>query len=167
MSEVSTASSRSPLDRVRSIERGRSQATLVTYAWALGVALLLFASFAVGHLLGPTPLGAVEAALGFAGATLIGLGVARPMARRRRDRGARGRVELIEGRARRRVLLFDDYVLVDGEPILGESVHRVERAEGHVVIRYQDPVAGGPLLRELEGSPRALDRVMDALVPPS
>jgi hypothetical protein len=151
------------LERVRDIEQARARASLGAHAGVLASAALLFASFVIGYALGPSSLRWLELVLGGAGALLLGLAVAKPFARRRRDAGARARHVLREGRSKRQALIFDDYVLLDEEPVLRESVDRVERAGQKIVLRYQDPVAGGPLLRELEGPGRALDAIADAL----
>lgn len=154
-----------PLDRVRSIERRQLRAGIGAATAAVGYALLLFAAFAAGHMLGPTPLAPLEAVLGASGCLLVGLLAARPLARRRREAGATSRWDLMEGSGRRRVLVFEGHVLLDQEVVLKESVERVERSGDALLVRYQDPVAAGPLLRELSGNPRGLDAVADALAP--
>lgn len=155
----------SPLDRVRRIEaetaRSSAWVTLLAVIWALALAT----AFLLGHAYGPTPLRALEAALAYSGLLLIALAVARPVARRRILRDARAQWSLFEGQTRRSVLVFDDHVRIDGEIVLGDTVDTVRREGDSLLLRYQDPVAGGPLLREWTGSGRALDAVADALRP--
>lgn len=162
---MSEADERSPLDRVRAIERGRAHAAWRALFASTSTGLLLATSFALGHRFGPTPLQLSEAAVIVSGFLLVAVLAARPLARRWRDQGALGRWLLQEGRARRRALIFEDYVLLDEEVVLKATVDRAERCEDRLLLRYQDPVAAGPLLRELTGPTRGLDAVADALQP--
>lgn len=126
---------------------------------------MLFGSFLVGHVMGPVPMRTVEVVLGGSGALLVGFGLAGWFARRSRERGARGVHQLREGSGRKRVVVFEGYVTVDDEIVLAETVHRRERGDGSLLVRYEDPVAAGPLIREWQGAGRALDAVADALTP--
>lgn len=157
----------SPLERIRAIERRLVWDAISTTVASVSVAVLLFVAYAVGHSLGPVKMRSIEAVLGLSGMTLVALGVARPLTQRQRQRRARGSYTLSEGQSRRRALVFDDYVLLDQEVVLAATVERVERTESGLVVRYVDPVASGPLLREWAGSSQALDAVADALRPVS
>mgnify|MGYP006287491793 FL=1 len=154
----------SPLDRLRAIERRRHRATVLTTALVVAAGLALFASFAVGHALGPTAMRPLEHLIGLGAALLLAVAVARPLATRRRDRGARSKWRgLREGRQNRTVVVYDDHVVIDDEVVLARTVERAERRDGQLLLRYLDPVAAGPLIRELEGPARALDAIADAL----
>lgn len=153
----------SPLDRVRSIEARRSRDAVAVMVLSVGVAISFCAAFVIGHLMGPSPIRPVEVVLGVSGVLMIALGVARPIVRRHVNRFASRRLLVREGAARRGVLLFPDHVIVDGEVILPETVESVRRSGDQLLLRYRDPVASGPLLREWSGSSRALDVLADAL----
>lgn len=153
----------SPLERVRSIEARRGRDAAAMTATCVAVALGLSGAFLVGHMAGPTPLRVVEVVLGISGMILIALGVARPLVRQHVNRRAKTRLLLKEGNYRRRVMLFPDYIWVEGEVILPETVETIRRQGDQLLLRYRDPVAAGPLLREWTGSGRALDQLADAM----
>lgn len=154
-----------PLDQVRAIERRRFRANLKAGWLTAGVVLLLVGSFMGGYGLGPAPFRPVEVVVGasllaLVAAVLVFLG---PIARGRHIRGARGVWALREGRLERKVVLFDDHLCIGAEIVLRSTMQRVEREGDRLVLRYQDPVAAGPLLRELTGSPAVLEEITAAL----
>lgn len=152
-----------PLDRLRAIERARAKVMLRAALEAVGAVCFLALCFGVGYAFGPIGLRPVELIALGSGALVLGLIFARPLALRRGRSEARSRWWLREGLAKRPVLVFDGYVLLDDEVVLASTVERLERDEDKLLIRYRDPVADGPMLRELTGPKRGLDALADAL----
>lgn len=147
------------LSRAEEIRRRRSLQAANSALTAVVIVQLLFASFAIGHALGPAPMRKVELLVGIALSFLVGVGAALPFVRRRLESGAKLRVDVTEGRHRRRVLLFSDHVVLDQEVVMLEQIRSVERKGGRLVLKYHDPAHGGPMLRELEGDPRKLEEL--------
>lgn len=154
----------SPIDRVRAIEALRFRTMLRATVGLVGSVMALVLSFFLGHSLGPTPVVLTEAAGAVGVAVLLAVLGARPIGRWRWDASAEARWWVFEGPRRRRARLFAEHVEIDDEVVLLDRVDRAERIEAKLVLRYQDPVAGGPLLREFDGPSRTLDALADALL---
>lgn len=52
---------------------------------------------------------------------------------------------------------------IDDEVVLRSAVRAVDLHDGRLVVRYVDPRASGPVLRELEGPSETLTRLRAAL----
>lgn len=59
---------------------------------------------------------------------------------------------------------FEGYLTIGDEIVLDDTLERAERQDRRLVIRYIDPRFSGPVIRELEGDARDLDRLRHALV---
>lgn len=151
--------------RIDEIRRTRSLRAANGALVAIVVSQLLFASFAVGHALGPTPLRRLELAAGIALSFLAGVALALPVVRRRLEAGARLRADLSEGRHRRRVLLFDDHMVLDQEVVMLADVESAARDGRKLLLRYADPAHGGRMLRELSGDVQEVDDLVRSLTP--
>ena len=139
------------MQRVLRIERRASREALgikvVVACWAATLA----SAFVLGHSLGPTALAPVEIAGVYGGLLILGLVLAPVAVRRRAGARALHRWTLFEGQTRREVVAFSDHLRVDDEIVLLDTVERAQVEGGVLVVRYRDPVAGGPLLREWAG----------------
>lgn len=137
-----------PLQELRAVEAGRRRTLVRSMSWTLVGSVFVFLCFAVGHWLGPVPLRAPEFAAGLLLALVLGIALGIPWGLKRRDQEALGRYQVQEGPRRRRLLVFDQYWLIDDEILLLSTVLRSELHKGKLLLRYRDPVAEGPLLRE-------------------
>jgi hypothetical protein len=144
------------LTRVEQIRRHRSLRAANAALSAIVVVQLLFASFAIGHALGPAPMRRLELVAGIALSFLIGIGLSLPIVRRRLESGASLRVDVTEGRHRRRVLVFDDHMVLDQEVVMFDQVRSTDLDGNRLVLKYDDPIHGGRMLRELEGTRHGL-----------
>ncbi len=151
------------VSRPEEIRRQRSLQAANAALTAIVAAQLMYASFAIGHALGPTPMRRLELVAGIALSFLLGVALSFPFVKRRLENGAKLKARVTEGRRRRKVLVFDDHFLLDQEIVMLDRVQSVEQQEGRLVLRYEDPAHGGRMLRELEGSPSLLDSLERAL----
>lgn len=155
------------LSRLQEVEQRRRLESVAGLLSAIAVGQLLFAAFAFGHAQGPTALRLTEVLAGLTGALLISVIAASLLRRRRLERRAERVLILAEGRHKRRIAIYERHLTIDDEVVLFDAVRGVEPSEGRLVVRYQDPRAGGPVLRELEGVSSALDDVARALSAPA
>jgi hypothetical protein len=140
------------LTRVETIRRQRALKAANAALSAIVMVQLLFASFAIGHALGPSPMRRLELVAGIALSFVIGIVLSLPFVRRRLESGAQLKVDVTEGRHRRRVLVFDDHLVLDQEVVMLDQVTSADLEGGKLVLKYEDPVHGGRMLRELEGT---------------
>lgn len=140
-------------ERHAEIRSERISRAVRTVIWTIAIALLLFASFAIGTALGPAPLSPLEILIGIGLAIALGAVWAIPVARRRLETGARSKIVLGEGRGKVRMVAFDDYFTLGPEIVLRVSVTSVEVEPRALVLRYRDPRYEGVVLRELTGDP--------------
>jgi hypothetical protein len=144
------------LTRVEQIRRQRALKAANAALTAIVVVQLLFASFAIGHALGPAPMRKLELVAGIALSFLVGIALGLPFVRRRLESGAALKVDVTEGRHRRRVLVFEDHLVLDQEVVMLDQVTSADLDGNRLVIKYEDPAHGGRMLRELEGTPDGL-----------
>ncbi len=147
-----SAGAEDDLTRVERIRRRRSVQAANAALTAIVSVQLAFAAFAIGHALGPAPMRRIELVAGIALSFLLGIALSVPFVRRRLEAGAHLKVDVTEGRHRRRVLVFDDHLVLDQEVVMFEQLTSVALEGSRLVVKYEDPIHGGPMLRELEGS---------------
>lgn len=142
------------------------------YRWSRALALLrsiciaelMFGSFVLGTALGPVPLRHIEVILGNAVAVTLGIAIFASTYRRSLGRGAMVVADVLEGsrRARRRILVFSDHLLIDDEIVIRSGMSA--QLEGKVLwVRYPDPRFFGPVLREFQGDRTTLESLRTAL----
>ena len=139
------------LTRVEQIRRQRAIKAANAALSAIVMVQLLFASFAIGHALGPSPMRRLELVFGIAMSFILGIVLSLPFVRRRLESGASLKVDVTEGRHRRRVLVFEDHLVLDQEVVMFDQVKSADVEGGKLVLKYDDPIHGGRMLRELEG----------------
>ncbi|MEM1022424.1 MAG: hypothetical protein AAGD10_16835 [Myxococcota bacterium] len=147
------------LVRVQQIERIQRLKAATGVTSTVLVGQVLFGAFVFGHGRGPVPIRGIEVLAGMAAALLLSLLFAPWWARRRTREGASWVGHLQEGRHARRLLVFDDCFIIEGEVILYEEVLRHEADGERLSLRYRDPKHEGPVLREFEGPPEATRRL--------
>ena len=151
--------------RIKTIRAQRSARALIGLLIALTTSQLLFVSFTLGYWLGPSRLPAREVFVGVTATLILGIVVAILFGRGRLERGSRWAGVLREGQRSRRVAIFADYVTIDREILVRDTVERAEIDGEALVLRYVDPVADGPVLRELTGPRADLKRLAEMLAP--
>ncbi|MEO1337056.1 MAG: hypothetical protein AAFV29_15535 [Myxococcota bacterium] len=161
--ELVTSTAETARTRVKTIRAQRSQQALIALLGTIGIFQLLFVSFALGYWVGPSRLPAQEVFIGITTAIVLGILVSALLGRRRQLSGAQWHGFLKEGARRRAVALFDDYVTIDKEIIVPATVERAALDGESLQLRYVDPVAEGPVLRELSGRRADLKRLTDVL----
>jgi hypothetical protein len=139
------------LTRVEQIRRQRALKAANAALSAIVMVQLCFAAFAVGHALGPAPMRRLELVAGIALSFVIGIVLSLPFVRRRVESGAELKVAVTEGRHRRTVLVFDDHLVLDQEVVMFDQVCSADVDGKKLVLKYDDPIHGGRMLRELEG----------------
>ena len=149
--------------RIKEIRAERSSRALLGLLGSIGVFQLLYVCFAIGYWMGPSRLPEREVLVGVSGALAIGVVIAVLTHRRRLERGAKWLGTLREGRQARRIALFDEYITVDREILMPSVVERAELDGESLRIRYVDPIAEGPVLREFSGARSDLAQVAGAL----
>jgi hypothetical protein len=145
------------------IRKNRISAAARSLALCLGVAQLLFASFAVGTAFGPAPLRPLELVLGFALTIIFGASAWPLLLRTRLEHGARLVSVLREGRRTTRTVVFDDHFVLGPEIVLCDSIVSAELDGSVLVLRYKDPRYEGVVLRELSGPSDVLRMMASAL----
>jgi hypothetical protein len=153
------------LTRLAEIQRARKVRTVGGALTSIAVGQLLFAAFAFGHSRGPVPLQPLELLIGMGLALVFGAVLAVVTTRRRLETTSKFVLRLTEGRHRRRVAVFSDFFTIDQEVVLGGTVETLDVEDDKLVLRYIDPRFDGPVLRELEGTPNVLGRLVDAMKP--
>lgn len=130
---------------------------------SIGTLQLLLAAFVIGYVVGPAQLPAREVFVGVTGALVLGVLISILFGRRRLEQGAVWTGALNEGPKRRRVAVFGDHVTVDSEILVPDTVERADLNGEALTVRYVDPVAEGPVLREFTGPRADLARLASAL----
>ena len=151
--------------RLKDIRSRRSTRALTGLLVAVGSLQLMVLSFVGGYLFGPGELPAREVFVGVTTAFVLGVALSLLFGRRRLERGASWVGALSEGAQRRRVALFDDHVTVDREILVPMTVERADLSGESLTVRYIDPIAEGPVLREFSGPRADLARLATALSP--
>jgi hypothetical protein len=152
------------LTRVETIRRQRALKAANAALSAIVVAQVSFASFAIGHALGPSPMRKLELVAGIALSFVFGVALGLPLVRRKLEAGAHLKVDVTEGRHRRRVLVFDDHLVLDQEVVMLEQVTSADLEGNRLVLKYEDPAHGGRMLRELEGATDGLTTLRARIV---
>lgn len=130
---------------------------------SIGILQLLLAAFIIGYVVGPAQLPGREVFVGVTSALVLGVLISMLFGRRRLERDAVWTGALNEGSKRRRIAVFDDHVTVDSEILVPSTVERADLAGEALTVRYVDPVAEGPVLREFTGPRADLARLASAL----
>jgi hypothetical protein len=149
----------SRLDRIHEIERAQRLKSWVGAARVVLVGQVLFAAFVFGHSRGPMPMPPMEMVAGMSVTLLLTLLLVPFFARRETHIGTDEVGWLREGRHRRRLLVFDDCFIVDGEVVLFDQVLRHRLDPEALSVRYFDPKHDGPVQRDFEAPPRVLERL--------
>ncbi len=150
-------------ERFEDIKRQRTLQSVAGALSSVVVCQVLFASFAVGHQRGPTPMTPLELIAGVTLALVLGIAFALPTIRRRLETDAEFRLGAVEGRHKRRVVLFEDHLVIDQDVVLLPAIDKAELKGTGLVLRYRDPTLEGPVLRELEGEESKLKRLQSEL----
>ncbi len=145
--------------RVQAIERIQRLKAATGVTSAVLVGQVLFGAFVFGHGRGPVPIRGIEVLAGMSAALLLSLLFAPWWARRRAQEGASWVGRLREGRHTRRLLVFDDCFIVEGEVILYDQVLRHQQDGERLTLRYRDPKHEGPVHREFDGPEEAVRRL--------
>lgn len=149
------------LNQIRRIEQVQRAKAAYAIAMTVVIGQLLGSAFIWGHARGPMPPSVVEV-LGIMLTLLIGSLLVAPWAVARKKREGTSWVgRLREGSHSRKLLIFDDAFILDGEVIPYDLIESFELGDGDrsLHLRYLDVRHGGPVIRDLEGLPEALRRI--------
>ena len=101
--------------------------------------------------------------MGVSGTLVLGVLLAWWSNRGRLEQGATWMGQVKEGQRSRRVAIFDKYVTIDREIVVPTTVEKAAVEGESLMLRYVDPVAEGPVLREFAAPRSDLTRIADAL----
>lgn len=129
-----------PWDRILSTEfvLSRKQKTRAGITSTVIISLLFFVSFAIGAGLGPDPLKPPELVAGGFFSLAVGFCVAVLFSRRRLEAEAELVANLREGKKRRRVVVYDAYLTVDGKVVARSALNSVKLEDTELALGWTD-----------------------------
>lgn len=151
------------LVRCNAIRATRSRAAKKGVMSTVLQAQFLFWAWAFGWTLGPSPLRLSEIGAGALFTFAVGALVSWPFTRRRIEAGVRWRTKLREGRKKRRLAFFEDYLTIDDEIVLRSLVRSAAIDDDMLRVAYAAVFDGHEIVRLFQGEAKTMTRVRNDL----
>lgn len=156
------------LDKEDAIRRDRARSALSAVGWSIGSSEVMFWAFAAGAAFGPAPLLPAELIAGALFAFALGMILSSAFVRRRLENTARVVARVREGKKKRRIVVYDEFLAIDDEVLALARVKSAVLTQDYRLELSITPLESNDtslsVTRVFDGDRPALAQVRDELV---